>query len=172
MISPSHTYTPHLILHSTKERMTTSHGMLIYQNDITPDTLVDMKGDRKILEQVSAMMPNSSLFKLDKEDHTVANLLHMKLHESPYVRIAGYRVPHPTQHRVELRVQTAAYMGPAAVGAQADPASATAVGSGGAVPTPKEALQTAIDSCLVDLETFEQQLRAEADLKNFLVNEE
>lgn len=46
--------------------MTIPHGMLIYNNDITADSLVDMKGDRKITEQISSTMPNSSLFKLEK----------------------------------------------------------------------------------------------------------
>lgn len=58
----------------------------------------------------------------------------MKLHESPFVQIAGYRVPHPTQHRVELRVQT------------------SSDGSNEAVPTPKDALLHAIDGCLTDLQ--------------------
>eukprot|EP00796_Vickermania_ingenoplastis_P008655 gene8655-6082_t len=117
--------------------MAATHGMLIYNNDITADSLVDMKGDKKIVEQSISTMPNSSLFKLDKEDHTVANLLRMKLHE----------VPHPTQHRVELSLQTAAD------------------GTNAAVPTPKDALYEAIDRCLGDLQSFEQQLRAEATAK-------
>lgn len=121
--------------------------MLIYNNDITPDSLVDMKGDRKIIEEISNLKENSSLFKLDKEDHTVANLLRMKLHESPFVQIAGYRVPHPTQHRVELSVRTATD------------------GSGAPVPTPKQALYEAIDKCLADLQEFEEQLKAEASTK-------
>ncbi|CCW71048.1 unnamed protein product [Phytomonas sp. Hart1] len=133
--------------------MSVSHGMLIYNNDITPDSLVDMKGDCKIFEHVSSTMANSSLFKLDKEDHTIANLLRMKLHESPFVQIAGYRVPHPTQHRVELRVQTSSDC------------------SGRPVPTPKEALYTAIDGCLLDLQTFEEQLRADAQAKGLELEE-
>lgn len=127
--------------------MTTSHGMLIYNNDITPDSLVDMPGDVKIEEHASSTMANASLFKMNKEDHTIANLLRMKLHESAFVQIAGYRVPHPTQHRVELRVQT------------------SSDGSNTPVPTPKAALHTAIDVCLADLQTLEEQLRAEAQAK-------
>lgn len=124
--------------------MAVPHGMLISRNDITPDSLVDLPGDCKIIEQISNTMANSSLFKLEKEDHTLANLLRMKLHESPFVQIAGYRVPHPTKHTVELRVQT------------------SSDGSNRPVPTPKQALQTAIDACLADLEDFEEQLRREA----------
>lgn len=127
--------------------MAASHGMLVYNNDITPDSLVDMKGDRKIIEEVSSRMPNTSLFKMEKEDHTVANLLRMKLHTNSMVQMAGYRVPHPTQHRVEIRLQTASD------------------GTGHTVPTPKEALNQAIDGCLRDLQTFEELLRAEAQAK-------
>lgn len=127
--------------------MATPHGMLIHNNDIPPESLVDMKGDRKIIEQISNIMPNSSIFKLDKEDHTIANLLRMKLHESPFVQIAGYRVPHPTQHRVEISLQTATD------------------GTEHPVPTPKEALYEAIDKCLEDLQNFKEQLHAEASAK-------
>ncbi|KAG8346270.1 RNA polymerase Rpb3 Rpb11 dimerization domain [Trypanosoma vivax] len=130
--------------------MSAPHGMLIYNNDITPDTLLDVKGSRKIVEEVSSKMPNSSLFKIDKEDHTLANLLRMRLHENSLVRIAGYRVPHPTQHRVELRVQTASD------------------GSGRAIPTPKEALLEAVDGCMKDLQTFEELLRLEAQVKGLV----
>ncbi|ORC91749.1 putative DNA-directed RNA polymerase II [Trypanosoma theileri] len=131
--------------------MSAPHGMLIYNNDITADSLVDTKGTRKITEEVSSKMPNSSLFKLDKEDHTLANILRMKLHENPLVHIAGYRVPHPTQHRVELRVQT------------------SSDGSGRPIPTPKEALLEAIDACMQDIQTFEEQLRREAHAKGLEV---
>ncbi|KAK7195301.1 DNA-directed RNA polymerase II-like protein [Novymonas esmeraldas] len=127
--------------------MAVPHGMLISRNDITPDSLVDLPGDRKIVEQISNTMANSSLFKMEKEDHTLANLLRMKLHESPFVQIAGYRVPHPTKHTVELRVQT------------------SSDGSAAPIPAPKKALQDAIDGCLKDLEVFEELLRREAQLK-------
>ncbi|RNF02614.1 putative DNA-directed RNA polymerase II [Trypanosoma rangeli] len=127
--------------------MSIPHGMLVYNNDITADSLVDTKGTRKITEEISSKMPNSSLFKLDKEDHTLANLLRMKLHEDALVHIAGYRVPHPTQHRVELRVQT------------------SSDGSTRPIPSPKDALLEAIDSCMRDLQNFEEQLRWEAQSK-------
>ncbi|EPY34349.1 DNA-directed RNA polymerase II subunit RPB11 [Strigomonas culicis] len=132
--------------------MAVPHGMLIYNNDITPDSLVDIKGEQKIVEHVKDKLTNSSMFKIEKEDHTIANMLQMKLHRSPNVLIAGYRVPHPTQHRLELRVQTAPPDG--------DDRSGKTV-----VPAPKEALKTAIEECLADLQEFEALLRAEAQAK-------
>lgn len=110
---------------------------LVYMNEIMPESLVDMDGDVKITEQRCPQNPNTSLFKLEKEDHTVANMLRMKLHEDTQVKIAGYRVPHPTQHNVEIRVQTAS-------DATDKP-----------VPTPKEALSEAIRKSLKELEELE-----------------
>ena len=115
--------------------------MLIYNNDISPDSLVDLEGDTKIREVQCAQAENTSVFLLEKEDHTIANLLRMKLHENSQVKVAGYRIPHPTQHNVEIRVQT---------------------GSDGsamkAVPTPIQAMKIAIDGCLRDVQSLEELL--------------
>lgn len=119
--------------------MTESHGMLIYHNDILPESLVDMPGDVKIKEEPSSKNPNTSLFTIEKEDHTIANFIRMKMHQSPFVKICGYRVPHPTQHRVELRVQTASD------------------GSDREVPTPLKAIVDGIEGCLQDLSEFEKR---------------
>jgi DNA-directed RNA polymerase II subunit RPB11 len=114
--------------------------MLISNNDIAPESLVDMKGDVKIVEHQSNKNPNTSLFVLEKEDHTVANLLRNKLHDNSLVKQAGYRVPHPTQHRVEMRIQTASD------------------GSGKEVPTPQQALLGALNDCMGDLKRLEAML--------------
>ncbi len=115
--------------------------MLIYNNDISPDSLVDMEGDCKVREEQSTKAENTSLFLLEKEDHTVANLLRMKLHQNTQIKMAGYRIPHPTQHTVEIRVQT---------GADGDAAKA--------VPTPLEAFRAALDGCLRDVQSLDELL--------------
>jgi DNA-directed RNA polymerase II subunit RPB11 len=120
--------------------MATSHGMLISNNDIAPESLVDLKGDVKIVEHQSNKNPNTSLFVLEKEDHTVANLLRNKLHQNSLVKQAGYRVPHPTQHRVEMRIQTASDR------------------SGKEVPTPQAALLGALQECMSDLKRLETMM--------------
>ncbi len=56
------------------------------------------KRDPKIL--------NSSKFIVEKEDHTIGNLLRMKLLEDPTVRFAGYRHPHPLDTFIELKIRT------------------------------------------------------------------
>ena len=49
---------------------------------------------------------NAGEFKLNKEDHTVANLLRMQLLRDPSVRFAGYFHPHPLVHFINLKIQT------------------------------------------------------------------
>lgn len=112
---------------------------LVYQNDIKVESLVDMPGDDKIVETVDAKGANTSDFKLAKEDHTVANLLRMKLHTNKYVKFAGYRIPHPTKMDVVFKVQTA------------NPGEANPQ-----VPTPSKVLMAAIDECVADVDEFDR----------------
>lgn len=46
------------------------------------------------------------MFILNKEDHTLGNLLRLQLLRNPDVRFSGYRIPHPLVHYVELKIQT------------------------------------------------------------------
>ena len=49
---------------------------------------------------------NAGQFRLNKEDHTVSNLLRMQLLRDPSVRFAGYFHPHPLVHFINLKIQT------------------------------------------------------------------
>jgi DNA-directed RNA polymerase subunit L len=50
--------------------------------------------------------PNAGTFILSKQDHTLGNLLRVKLLRDPGVRFAGYRVPHPLIFDCHVRVET------------------------------------------------------------------
>lgn len=63
-------------------------------------------GEVKIVYALDTKISNAGTFTLNKEDHTVGNLFRMQLLRDPSVRFAGYMIPHPLIHRVELRVQT------------------------------------------------------------------
>lgn len=52
-------------------------------------------------------MNNCGVFKLEREDHTLGNLLRMQLIRDRDVVFVGYRHPHPIQHHLLLRIQTA-----------------------------------------------------------------
>ena len=43
---------------------------------------------------------------MNKEDHTVGNLLRMQLLRDPNVRFAGYFHPHPLVYYLNMKVQT------------------------------------------------------------------
>lgn len=49
---------------------------------------------------------NAGVFRFNKEDHTIANLLRMQLLRDPNVRFAGYIHPHPLVHYIDLKIQT------------------------------------------------------------------
>ena len=70
-------------------------------------------GEKKIsIAKDSTKVPNACLFTLNKEDHTLGNLLNSQLLKDPKVVFAGYMVPHPLEHKVVLRVQTTPDYGP------------------------------------------------------------
>ena len=117
---------------------------LTYRNEIEPSTLINQPDDVKITEEKDARRRDTSDFRLTKEDHTVANMLRMKLHTNPQVKFAGYKVPHPTMHTVVVKIQTA-------------PERA---GSTDALQTPAEALDRALLECIEDLDEFDRQLAA------------
>lgn len=64
------------------------------------------KGERKIEYTMDTKTTNAGVFRFNKEDHTVGNLLRMQLLRDPAVRFAGYQHPHPLLNYINLRVQT------------------------------------------------------------------
>ncbi|KAK4529070.1 hypothetical protein GAYE_SCF7681MG7020 [Galdieria yellowstonensis] len=58
------------------------------------------------LEYQKDKVPNSAIIKIEREDHTIGNLLRMQLLRDPKVIFAAYRAPHPLQHHILVRVQT------------------------------------------------------------------
>lgn len=63
-------------------------------------------GERKIEYSVDTKTTNAGVFRFNKEDHTVGNLLRMQLLRDPTVRFAGYQHPHPLLNYIQMRVQT------------------------------------------------------------------
>ena len=47
-------------------------------------------GEQKIVFTPETKISNAGVFRLNKEDHTIANLLRMQLLRDPNVRFAGY----------------------------------------------------------------------------------
>jgi DNA-directed RNA polymerase II subunit RPB11 len=56
--------------------------------------------------EMDTKVPNAATFKILKEDHTLGNMLRMKLLENSKVIFAGYKMPHPLEHDILLKIQT------------------------------------------------------------------
>ncbi|KAK3731432.1 hypothetical protein QZH41_013614 [Actinostola sp. cb2023] len=69
-----------------------------------PFLLLD--GEKKITIHKDTKVPNAAHFIVNKEDHTLGNALRAQLLRDPQVIFAGYKVPHPLEHKFVLRVQT------------------------------------------------------------------
>ena len=98
-------------------------------------------------------MPNTSTFLVQKEDHTLGNLLAryvLSSHPIPlnsphpavrqmqhqqHVLFAGYKVPHPLDHSLVLKIQT------------------------DRTTTPMEALQRGVDQLIGDLSLLEERVK-------------
>ncbi|KOO28713.1 RNA polymerase ii core subunit [Chrysochromulina tobinii] len=51
-------------------------------------------------------IPNAATLVIEREDHTLGNILRMQLLEDKEVHFAGYRVPHPLEPAIQIKVQT------------------------------------------------------------------
>lgn len=51
-------------------------------------------------------IPNSVTYKVEIEDHTLGDLLRIFLLKNEEVKYAGYKMPHPLENVLEIKVQT------------------------------------------------------------------
>ncbi|KCV68544.1 hypothetical protein H696_04836 [Fonticula alba] len=69
---------------------------LVYNEDNTP----------KVTFHVEPTVPNAGTFELDREDHTLGNLIRMYALKDERVLFCGYKVPHPLEHTVQIKIQS------------------------------------------------------------------
>lgn len=65
------------------------------------------EGVEKLTYILDTKLKNAGTFKIEREDHTIGNLLRMQLLADPDVIFVGYKNPHPLEHHIVLKVQTA-----------------------------------------------------------------
>ncbi|KAK6199584.1 RNA polymerase II core subunit [Scheffersomyces amazonensis] len=63
-------------------------------------------GVEKIKIIPDTKVPNAAIVKIEREDHTLANLLRAQLLKDPKVIFAAYKVEHPLFANFLLRIQT------------------------------------------------------------------
>ncbi|TPX40851.1 DNA-directed RNA polymerase [Synchytrium endobioticum] len=71
-----------------------------FESFILPD------GHPKITVTPDTKIPNSATIVIYKEDHTIANLIKTQLLKDKRVLFAGYKIPHPLEYDVVMRIQT------------------------------------------------------------------
>ncbi|CAI0540318.1 unnamed protein product [Linum tenue] len=63
-------------------------------------------GNRREMEHGSLNDPSKATFSFVDEDHTLANSVRFCLNQDPRVSVCGYSIPHPSDARVNIRIQT------------------------------------------------------------------
>lgn len=99
-------------------------------------------GEQRIEVQEDMRIPNAATFVFNKEDHTLGNMLRHAVLAQPGVLFCGYKVPHPLEPRVLVKIQTDGTM------------------------TPAEVLQQACTKLIVDLGSLKQSWAKEVRLSN------
>lgn len=72
------------------------------------DTFLLYDGESKVIMEKDTKVRNAALFHINKEDHTLGNMIRMQLLKDPKVLFAGYKVAHPLEHKFTIRIQTQA----------------------------------------------------------------
>jgi len=72
----------------------------------TFESFILFDGEKKIEIAKDTKVPNAAIFTINKEDHTLGNLVRQQLLKDPQVLFAGYKVPHPLESKIQIRIQT------------------------------------------------------------------
>jgi len=64
-----------------------------------------LEGCPKLAYKAEKRLENTGTFTVLSEDHTLGNLLQAQLHLDEHVAFAGYRVPHPQEAKMLVKVQ-------------------------------------------------------------------
>jgi len=99
--------------------------------------LPDEGNVQKVTCQKDQKVPNAMMFVIEREDHTLGNLMRMQLLDDEQIIFAGYRVPHPLEPAIQLKVQTRSEN-----------------------PGPIQAVHSAIDSLESELNTLKDRFTA------------
>mmetsp|Transcript_27011 Transcript_27011/g.68700 ORF Transcript_27011/g.68700 Transcript_27011/m.68700 type:complete len:135 (-) Transcript_27011:633-1037(-) len=63
-------------------------------------------GVSKVSYKADTKLAHAGTLTIMQEDHTLGNLLRMQLFQDKHVVFAGYRIPHPLEPRMVVKVQT------------------------------------------------------------------
>jgi len=78
-----------------------------FERFVVPD------GVKKVSLERDTKVMNAATIILQREDHTMGNLIRMQLHRDPNVLFAAYQMPHPLMYECHLKIQTTSQSSPA-----------------------------------------------------------
>lgn len=73
---------------------------------------------KKLEFSADTKIENAGTYTVEREDHTLGNLVRMQLHRDEQVLFSGYRIPHPLEPKMLIKVQTTGDKPPQAAFAQ------------------------------------------------------
>ncbi|XP_065872662.1 DNA-directed RNA polymerases II, IV and V subunit 11 isoform X2 [Euphorbia lathyris] len=68
-----------------------------YERFVVPE------GTKKVSYERDTKIINAASFTVEREEHTIGNILRMQLHRDENVLFAGYKLPHPLQYKIIVR---------------------------------------------------------------------
>ncbi|RMJ24615.1 hypothetical protein PHISP_04534 [Aspergillus sp. HF37] len=69
-----------------------------------PEDVLEMEDTRVIV--LPGSTDTAASFQFDNEGHTLGNALRFAIMKNPNVEFCGYTIPHPSEHKMNLRIQT------------------------------------------------------------------
>lgn len=84
-----------------------------YEKFVVPE------GVKRVAHARDTRVEHAATLTIQREDHTVGNLLRCALLRDREVTFAGYRIPHPLEYRMLVKVQTRGRRSPKQVSARA-----------------------------------------------------
>ncbi|KAL6704610.1 RNA polymerase subunit AC19 [Coniothyrium glycines] len=67
---------------------------------------IDPAIDRDRIRVLAGATETAASFQIDGEDHTLGNALRYIIMKNPDVEFCGYSIPHPSEAKMNLRIQT------------------------------------------------------------------
>lgn len=95
--------------------------------------------EKKITVELDPKIVNAATFTINKEDHTIGNLLVSQLLRDVRVLYAGYKVPHPLENHILVKIQVREGY------------------------TPQEVLEQAITDCITTIAAFGEKFQEEVE---------
>jgi len=86
-------------------------------------------GEKKVVVEADSRSKNTVILTLNKEDHTIGNLLRTKLLTDDRTIFAGYRMPHPLINHALVRIRAVEGTAPLTLAVDATDALITEVNS-------------------------------------------